>query len=417
MNFDFLSERQDLAGDNRLLEKKIEAIQGTPLSKTIKPFYVFIDEVQKYPPILEILKRIHDNFSKQIKIIITGSSALQIREKGAETLAGRIEYHYIFPFTFFETRLLKELQLLKRFQPDVSLDWEKKKESQKIILNLLDHLVMGSITKNLLDDLQSRRPFAVACAPSVLKEDEEDFFVSGLYPEVVSNQKKEEKFRLLKNYITTYVENDVRNLAQVGDWLGFHRLLTVLASRIGQLIDLNSIGSVAGLDTRTVKKYISLLEETFVIERIPSYFLNTEKRVVKSPKIIFCDNGIVSSLRDVTSLQHYEVNNGAGPVFENAILAELVKYLKNRPLPLRIYFWRLHSGSEVDCVLESEGRLVPIEIKWSKKLTSDDWSGLKAFQEEFKNRCSMGYIFYRGREIIYRENKSLIAIPYYMLFC
>ncbi|MBI5299420.1 MAG: ATP-binding protein [Deltaproteobacteria bacterium] len=399
LNFDFLSERQDLASDDRLLEKKIEVAQGGPLSKITEPFYIFIDEVQKYPPVLEILKRIHDAFSKQIKIIVTGSSALQIREKGAESLAGRIEYHYIFPFTFFETRLLKEPQT----------QWE----SQKTILNLIDHLVSGSIKKDFLEDLQAKRFWS----PSVLREDEEDFFVSGLYPEVVAELKREEKFRLLKNYITTYVERDVRNLTQVGDWLGYHRLLEVLASRVGQLVDFSGLGSVAGLDVRTVKKYISLLEETFIVDRLPSYFVNMEKRVVKSPKIVFCDNGIISSLRDMTSLRHYENNNSIGSIFENAILAELIKYLKNRPLPIGIYFWRLHSGSEVDCVLESENRLIPIEIKWSETLTPNDWSGLKAFQKEFKNRCERGYVFYRGREVICNEKESLIAIPYFMLFC
>lgn len=402
-DFDSLAFRQELARDERLLEKIIINKTGITLDQLNHPFYLFIDEVQKYPPVLEILKKLHDHYSKQIKIVITGSSALQIREQGAETLAGRIEYHYIFPFTFSETQQLKEL-LIKQ---------TTENRYQKYILNLIDYLLAGELGKDQLEDLQSKRTWL----PIDIKEDEPDFFVSGLYPEVVCQKSREDKFRLLENYLTTYVERDVRNLTQVGDWQGYHRLLEILASRVGQLVDYSKIGSRAGLDVRTVKKYLSLLEETFIISTLPSYSVNVEKRVTKSPKIIFNDNGLLSLLLKITDLQHYIQLDMIGGIFENAMIAELMKYIKNRPLPCGTYFWRTYAGTEVDCVLESEGRLIPVEIKWANKLAERDWLGLKSFQQEFKKRTPCGYLLYRGREVLYHPEFKLTAIPYYMLFC
>lgn len=197
------------------------------------------------------------------------------------------------------------------------------------------------------------------------------------------------------SYVSTYLERDVKQLANIGDLRTFRQLITLLASRVGQVIQYQSLATEIGVSIPTIKRWLSILEASYILFLLPPYYKNFGKRVVKNPKIYFYDVGLVSYLTGVYTEALY--NNGplAGQIFENYIITEIMKNNFNHNLDLNFYYFRDSNGLEVDLLVDHGQRLDFIEIKKSSTYVPKMLSAIK----KLKSEQDQGYLLYRGQEV------------------
>ena len=171
--------------------------------------------------------------------------------------------------------------------------------------------------------------------------------------------------RILSDYLRTYVERDARQLVNVRDWLRFETFLRLLAGRVGQVVNLESLSGDVGVSSTTLKSWLSVLEASFVIFRLPPYYRNFGKRFVKSPKVYFTDVGLASHLLSIHSAQQIAQHPLVGGLFENMVVIEALKARLNAGLEPNLYYMRDSSGTEVDLVLDGATGIKIWEIKSS----------------------------------------------------
>ncbi len=184
----------------------------------------------------------------------------------------------------------------------------------------------------------------------------------------------------LADYTSTYVERDVRQILNVGDVVSFQTFLRLCAGRVGQLLNLSGLGADAGVTHVTAKKWISVLEASFIVFRLQPHHRNLGKRLVKRPKLYFYDTGLACSLLGIEEPRQLETHPLRGAIFENWVIAEIVKHLHHRGQSPRIYFHRDRRGHEVDLLVERGPHLAAVEIKSSSTPASDFFAGLTQFR-------------------------------------
>lgn len=293
-----------------------------------------LDEVQNVPELLSYLQGIVDEQDKEGAYVLTGSHQLQLHQTVSQSLAGRTGIVHLFPLS------LRELQAT---QKSITID--------------------------------------------------QALFYGG-YPRIFNNEISPSIFH--RDYVKTYVERDVRQMIQVRDLTQFQRFLSLCASRIGRLFDATSISNELGIARSTVMAWQSILEASYLIFRLPPYFENFGKRIIKTPKLYFTDVGLACYLLGIeneTQLQHHPLR---GELFENLIIMELVKTRLNQGLEPRLYFFRDSGGNEVDVVFQQASQLIPIEIKSSKTFQRSFLKGLRYFKNLVGERCQKGALIYTG---------------------
>lgn len=176
------------------------------------------------------------------------------------------------------------------------------------------------------------------------------------------------------NYVATYVERDVRQLIAVRDLVQFQRFVKMCAARSGQLLNLTSLGADCGVSAVTAREWLSVLEASYLVVRMPPYHRNFGKRLVKTPKLYFLDVGLMAWLLGIRSADEIETHAVRGALFESWVVSELAKERLNAGEPLDLYFWRDHIGHEVDVVFETPAGLQAVEIKSGATFASD-WPG------------------------------------------
>jgi len=181
------------------------------------------------------------------------------------------------------------------------------------------------------------------------------------------------------SYLQTYLERDVRSLRQIGDLTLFQSFLRALAARSGQLLNLTELARDLGAAVNTAKAWLSVLEATFQILVLRPYFANIGKRLVKTPKVYFTDTGMLCYLTGLRDAEHAALSPMNGVIFETAVLLEIVKTLWHRGEEPQVYFWRTSAGMEVDILVETRGRLIPIEVKLSATPRPAMAAGIMAF--------------------------------------
>ncbi len=191
----------------------------------------------------------------------------------------------------------------------------------------------------------------------------------GGYPELVGKQ-----YRLMEDwfssYMDTYLNKDVRLLANIGDLRDFSRLIHLLAANTAQALNLSRYANDLGVDVKTVKKWISVLEASYIIFLLPPYHNNYGKRIVKSPKIYFYDTGLVSYLVGITERAHYEKGPMAGSLFENYIISEVTKRELHQKSNAELFYYRTNHGVEVDLIIDRKQNKEFIEIKSTETYTA-----------------------------------------------
>jgi predicted AAA+ superfamily ATPase len=182
------------------------------------------------------------------------------------------------------------------------------------------------------------------------------------------------------SYVTTYLERDVRDLTAVRDLITFQRFLKLCAARTGQLLNLSSLATDCGIAQSTATAWLSILEASYIVFRLPPHFANFGKRLVKSPKLYFHDTGLAAFLLGIQTPQQLAIHPARPALFETLVVCECLRDCFNNGKPSNLYFWRDSTGNEVDLLRDEAGTLYPIEVKSGQTVASDMFKALKKWQ-------------------------------------
>ena len=333
------------------------------------PAPVIFDEVQYAPDLLPYIKEsIDEHRNARGQYFLTGSQNLLLTGQVTESLAGRAAMLRLLPVSQREEfgRLLD------------SLPWERQKTN----------------------------PAVNRIAPPDLWQS----FLRGAYPELVAEPDRDISL-WHSSYVQTYLERDVRSLRQVGDLISFQSFLRALAARTGQLLNLTDVARDLGIAVNTAKAWLSVLEATFQVIVLRPYHANVGKRLVKTPKVYFTDTGMLCYLAGLKDPDHAAAGPLGGPIFETAVLLQIVKAFVNRGDEPQVHFWRTSAGSEVDLVVEAGGKLIPMEVKLSATPRPAMASGIRAFQEDLGDKAGQGFVIHPG-EVRLPLAPKVVALPF-----
>ncbi|WPR77918.1 ATP-binding protein [Algoriphagus sp. NG3] len=280
---------------------------------------VILDEVQWVPELFSYLQVLTDERNIPGEYILTGSQNFLLSNQITQSLAGRVAMLNLLPFS--KAELTPHIQLQS---------WEAL-------------TVNGGYPRKYQFDISP----------------------NDYYP----------------NYIQTYIERDVRQILNVMDLGNFQKFLQLLAGRVGQIFNQSNFSNELGIDQKTVNAWLSVLETSFIAFRLPSYYRNFNKRILKSPKVYFYDTGVLCSLLGIKRAEDLNVHFARGSLFENLVILELMKKELNAGNTPSIFYWRDSNQNEVDLLQENDGKLTAIEIKSSETYHSDFLKGLKYFQK------------------------------------
>lgn len=300
------------------------------------PDGAIVDEVQRYPELLSYLQGIVDERNQNGLFILTGSHQLALHEAISQSLAGRTAILKLLPLS---------MQELSQNQVNYTLD---------------------------------------------------DYLFQGMYPRLYQNQIPPDKF--YRDYMLTYLERDVRKMIQLKDLSLFQKFLHLCAGYIGQLLNHDALSNAIGVSASTIKHWTSILEASFIIFRLPPYYENFGKRIIKSHKLYFYDVGLAAYLMDFRNKKELAYSPARGSLVENLVILDVLKNHLNRGIEPGMYFFRDNNQQEVDLILKSGTKLLPVEIKSSQTFTPTFLKGLKYFKNLALDRCETGYLVYAGEQ-------------------
>ncbi len=337
-----------------------------------------LDEVQKVPAIIESIKAVYDAYPES-KYILTGSSQILLMEKIRESLAGRVALFELYPLTLPEM---------------MTTSWEDNINDSRMI-----QWLRNPGDQNFLNGIPIRDE-QYAKASRLM----EKYLQFGAMPIIIDDELTEnDKFDWLYDYIQTYLQRDIRDLANLRDLEPFVRAQKALAGLTGQCINMSNLARQAGITAKTAKRFLTYLEISYQVILLKPWFRNLNKRLVKSPKTHFLDPGI----QRIILGRRGQVT---GAEFESAIVAEIFKQIKNSRLPVECYHLRTVDGREVDLLLESEDGFVPIEIKLTNKIIETDARHLRDL-EEILDRPILHSFIISNDPSIKKIDSNITALP------
>lgn len=266
------------------------------------PDRVIFDEIQRVPGLLSYLQGMVDERKENGRFVLTGSHQLELRAAVSQSLAGRTGLLHLLPFSIAELN-----------DADLGLD------------------------------------------------SFEDYIWQGFLPRIYDQ--KQRPVTAWRAYYQTYLERDVRQLIQLKDASQFEKFVKLLAGRVGQIINHQSLAADVGVDSTTVKHWLSILEASFLIFKLPPWFENIGKRVIKSPKYYFTDVGLLAYLLDISKPEQVTRDPLVGNLFENLVVMEAIKTRYNQGQDANLYFLRDSHGNEIDLLLRRGRQMMGIEIK------------------------------------------------------
>ena len=283
-----------------------------------------LDEVQHVPELSSYLQVLVDERKKNGQFILTGSGHFNLLETVSQSLAGRTGMVRLLPFS------LQEI-----------------------------HEAYPSLGKGI-----------------------NDYIFRGFYPRLY--EEGIDPAVGLAEYIETYIERDVRQLTGVKDLLLFRTFVGLCAGRTGQLLNYANLADDVGISPKTAAEWISLLESSFILFRLPPYFRNMTKRLVKSPKLYFCDVGLAAHLLGIENSSQIATHPLRGQLFENLVVSEVLKHRYNSGKRENLTFFRDAKGHEVDLLYQSGSTQIPIEIKSGATVRSEFFKGLQYFNDNIE---------------------------------
>ncbi len=319
---------------------------------------VILDEIQRAPALLSYIQGIVDQNSSPGRYVLTGSQQLQVMSKVSQTLAGRTAIVILLPFSLCE--LLRE----PSDDPWKIYELGEKRKKPSFELNQI--------------------------------------LFQGFYPPI--HDRKLNAPDWLSAYYSTYVERDVRDLANIGNLETFQRFIRLCAGRSGQLLNYSSLANDCGISHTTARNWISILQATFIIHLLPPHHANFSKRVIKSPKLYFLDVGLLCYLLRIRNPEDIHIHALKGPIFETFIISEIYKAFFHHGETPPLYFWRDRTGHEVDLILDTGKYLIPLEIKSGESIDQYFFSGLDYFTTLGPPAYKSGVLIYAGDNFYRRQN-------------
>jgi uncharacterized protein len=238
-------------------------------------------------------------------------------------------------------------------------------------------------------------------SPAISWEELLETIVIGGYPSAVARQSAARRSAWFQSYIMTMLQRDIRDLVSIADTTAVPRLLSVVASRVGGLLNLADLSRTIALPQTTLKRYFALLEGTFLVQLLRPWARNVGKRVIQTPKVYLNDSGLLAHTLGATVDRLKAEGNLAGAILENFVVMELRKQCAWSTARPELFYWRTASGQEVDIVLEDRaGKVVGIEVKAAATLGSNDLRGLHALAEAVGKSWARGVVLYAGTEIV-----------------
>lgn len=313
------------------------------------PDGAILDEVQRCPDLFSYLQTRVDMDGRVGLFVLTGSQQFGLLSGISQTLAGRVGFVRLLPFSGSE-------------------------------LN------------------------AAGVLPSTLEE----LLFKGLYPPVYD--RKVTPGSWYSGYMQTYVERDLRQLINVRDLSAFQRFVRMCAARTGMLLNLSAMASDCGITHNTAKAWVSILEASYILFLLQPHHRNFNKRLVKTPKLYFYDTGLAAWLLGIRDSDQIAIHSMRGPLFETWVIGELLKGRFNRGLISNLYFWRDSSGNEVDVLAENGELLTPIEIKSGQTVTADSFSGLEKWSMIAGNAANTAWLVYGGN--LRQSRKNVEVLPW-----
>lgn len=219
----------------------------------------------------------------------------------------------------------------------------------------------------------------------------DEILLKGLMPELWATGK--DSTRYYRNYFRTYVERDVRRLINIKDLILFERFVTLLAGRVGQLVNFSALAGEVGVSSTTIASWMSVLEASFLIYRLPPYFTNIAKRLVKSPKVYFTEPGLATYLLGIECASQMATHPLRGNLFENLAIMEAYKQASNRVRDPRLFFYRTEKGFEVDLIRQVGATVEPMEIKSSMTYSSSLIANLTEYCRKDKTARSPRLVY------------------------
>ena len=286
--------------------------------------FLGIDEFQYLKNATKFFKLIFDNYPK-VKILATGSSSLEIQKHLKESLAGRKKVYFVYPLSFEE----------------YILTFDKKDEWKKINYRSVLPRQVEKMNTSFL----------------------EDYLLWGAYPRLADKRSigNEERREELADIYSSYIQKDIKSLISGENIMAFNSLLKALAAQIGNLLNIDELSRLVNLSRYDIEKYLTILEETFIIKRVAPFFKNKRKEITKMSKLYFSDSGLTNMI--VGNFSELSARSNIGAILENYVYNQLRHFVE---LGDNIYFWRMIEGGELDFVWQRGDNILPVEVKWAK---------------------------------------------------
>ncbi len=334
-----------------------------------------IDEVQRAPELLLALKLTVDRDRRPGRFVLTGSADILTLPRIADSLAGRMEVVTLMP--------LSRAEVLGR-EP-------------------------GFLTQAFAGRISTPR--------ELLRGDAlVDAVLTGGFPEMLQRDAPERRRAWARDYLGATLQRDVLDIADATRLDALPRLLRLLAGHAAQLVNFSQLGAGIGLDDKTVRRYVGLLEQLFIVRRIEPWLRNENKRLVKTPKLHFIDSGLLASVLGMTAEKLKQDRSRLGPLLENHVLTEVLRQIGWQDEPIRVSHLRTRDGDEVDIVLEhADGSVVGIEVKAAASVDSADFKGLRQLEAACGDAFRLGVVLHDGEQAV-PFGERLWAAPVACLF-
>lgn len=325
---------------------------------------VILDEAQRVPTLFSYVQTLVDEDDSPGRFILSGSQNFLLLQTISQSLAGRCAIRNLLPFS--------------------------------------------------LSELQARSPINVATLGSALPSkrrsgpaDVMEAMYRGFYPRI--HDKGLDPAEWLRNYYQTYVERDVRDIVNVGDLEAFGRFVRLCAGRTGQLLNLSSLAVDGGITHTTARRWLSLLEASFLVVLLRPHSRNFSKRLIKSPKLHFLDTGLLCYLLRIRSPEELRYHASRGNIFESFVVAELFKNHLHQGKEADLYFWRDSAGHEIDVVLDQGAELIPIEIKSGQTVTREFFKGIEYWRKLAEMPEAPAALVYAGDQSFRRSGVAVYS--------
>jgi len=305
-----------------------------------------IDEAQRCPDLFSYLQGVVDENQRMGEFILTGSQQFGLQSGISQSLAGRVGLIHLLPLSIAEL-----------------------KNDQRLPESLDQMLLQGG------------------------------------YPPIYDRALEPDLW--FPNYVNTYLERDVRQLIEIRNLDQFQRFVKMCAARTGQILNLSSLANDCGISHVTAGQWLSVLEASYLVTRLPPYFRNFGKRLVKRPKIYFLDVGLAAWLLGIRDVETLNTHAQRGALFETLIVSELIKARFNNSQPADLYFWRDNVGHEIDLIQEQTGQLQAIEIKSGATFVNEWLKPIRKWQDITQDHTHTPQIIYGGNQSHHRQNIAL----------